>query len=209
MGFLFVLMLILIIYFWCKDRQGSSATESKTNQGSRSTQPMDRLTKDGKLPFGWIYQNKSFTDPLKESQSILIQQISDTWYDSPRRHLSALETYIMFMQNTEDDCRNKGECFLYWYNEYFAVGGYQEYIDRCKEYQENIVQLDSDYMRKKTIQKEIIQIIKANPHILQTEVYKKFAPEEKGIVSNELYQFAASGKIVREKSGRTYSLTIK
>ena len=183
--------------------------KKETKRSTQSAQPMDRLTKDGRLPFGWLYQNKSFTEPLGESQRILSQQVSNTWYDSPRRHLSALETYIRFMQDTEDDCRSLGECFLFWYNEYFAVGGYQDYIDRCKEYQENIVQLESDYMRKKMIQKEIIQIIKANPHILQTEVYKKFAPEEKGIVSNELYQFAASGKIVREKSGRTYSLTIK
>lgn len=50
MGFLFVLMLILIIYCWCKDRQGSSATESKTNQGSRSTQPMDRCTPPQRKP---------------------------------------------------------------------------------------------------------------------------------------------------------------
>ena len=189
-------------------KKNTPGTSSKTS-ATAPKQQVDRLTDDGRLPGQWYLQNKDFTRQAEANRSFLLQEVSNTWHGEPRRHLGALKSYVCFMRETEELCRSRGECFFHWFNEYFAVGGYAEDVERYEYYRDNIDQLDKDYKRKKQIQKQILEIIKETPNILQTDVYKKFAPEEKGFVSSELYRLADNGTIERIKSGRTYSLQIK
>ena len=170
---------------------------------------MDRLTKDGELPSGWFYNNRAEIERINAIHQTLFLDVQNTWHERPRTHLAALKSYVLFMDETKNACIKKGECFLFWYHEYFDIGGHANYIERYEYYRDNIDSIEKKHMRKEQIQKEILEIITTNPNILQTDVYKKFAPDEKGIVSSELYGYAAEGKIERTKSGRTYSLRIK
>lgn len=172
-------------------------------------QRMDRLTEDGELPGGWVYQNREYLKPLEETNNVLLQQVLDKRHDAPQRLLSALKLYADFLRVTQKQCELKGECFRFWYNEIMTSNGNPAFVEQYEYYRDNIDALEKEYARKKQIQKEILEIVRANPSILQTTVYKSFDADERGIVSNEIYQFAAHGIITRTKSGRTYSLTLE
>ncbi len=51
-------------------------------------------------------------------------------------------------------------------------------------------------------------VIRANPGILQTELYKKLPEIHRAHMSYVLYFAAKQGKIVRKKKGRTYELCL-
>jgi len=72
-----------------------------------------------------------------------------------------------------------------------------------KEYQEFVVERDPFF---KEYLSDLLPIIKANPGILQTELYPKTSVE-KSNVSYCLYFADAAGIIKRVKKGRTYQLT--
>jgi len=86
-------------------------------------------------------------------------------------------------------------------------------LERHKErlvYMEN--NLDELLQKERNLQQlreELKQIIIAEPGVKQEHLYKRFAPELKNDISNELYIMAHKGIVTREKSGRSYALYIK
>jgi hypothetical protein len=71
----------------------------------------------------------------------------------------------------------------------------------------------SDFVKNDPIFIEILSaifpVLKENPGILQTEIYKLFPKIEKNDLSYTLYFASDHGKIIRKKTGRTYSLYLK
>ncbi|MDU5492406.1 MAG: hypothetical protein E6094_05520 [Clostridium perfringens] len=59
---------------------------------------------------------------------------------------------------------------------------------------------------KKTIDKELIDIISKNQGILQKDVYKNFEPHFKDSIQSALYSLDKNQKIIREKFKNTYKL---
>lgn len=54
-----------------------------------------------------------------------------------------------------------------------------------------------------------MDIIKSNPGILQKDIYKQFDVTVKPDIQEILYFLGKNGKILREKVGNSYSLTIQ
>ena len=54
----------------------------------------------------------------------------------------------------------------------------------------------------------IVDAIRQNPGILQTDLYKLLIDIPAGLLSSDLYSLASLGKIVRGKHGRSYTLSV-
>ena len=77
-------------------------------------EPLDRLTSDGELPFGWYTANKAFTSKLQtEYKSFL-----DAWLASRKKsdleEYAALKSFVIYMNDVKKLCEKKGECYNYW-----------------------------------------------------------------------------------------------
>lgn len=180
---------------------------SKTNPFN---EPLDKLI-DGELPSGWYYQNKDFTEHLREQH----QYFFDLWINSkeksPKEYYSGLKSFILFLQDAQNLCISKGECYIKWFSDIIAD---EKYInDRLKELNDlktNFSAIEKDYkIREKylpTLQQDLFTVIQTSPGILQQDIYKQFPSEIKEDIQHTLYQLDKAGKIKREKEGRTYKL---
>ena len=61
----------------------------------------------------------------------------------------------------------------------------------------------------KKLRADLKKIIRAEPGVIQATLYKRFSPDMKPHISNELYLMEANGIIDRQKSGRSYALYMK
>lgn len=110
-------------------------------------------------------------------------------------------------------CEKKGRDYLIWFDEYLAK---ENYLGRREEQlasmKKNYNRICKSYNTRNGISPDIeiqlMDIIRKKPGILQTQIYDEFDIELKSYISNKLSILSKSGKIVREKKGNTYSLTI-
>lgn len=84
-------------------------------------------------------------------------------------------------------------------------GKLEKELQEAKRAYSEFAEIDPTYIRLCDI---ILPIIKENPGVLQTELYKMLPQIEREALSYALYFAAEHGKIKRTKKGRTYSLTI-
>ena len=169
---------------------------------------LDRLSKDGGLPFGWYTQNKAFTEKIEKEHHILVNAYVESKKKSPKEYHAALKSLTKHTADVRKLCASKGECFVYWSSALFGDEDYKALKDELKHVEKHMDELNAKYKTEQQIHEELPKIIKKNPGILQTDVYKMFPVESKGIVSSALYTMECTGEIIRKKSGRTYSLTI-
>lgn len=57
------------------------------------------------------------------------------------------------------------------------------------------------------LEERLLNVIKVNSPVLQTDLYKTFDPILKGDIQNLLYAWSKNGKISRIKTGRTYKIS--
>ena len=86
-----------------------------------------------------------------------------------------------------------------------AGGKLEKELEEAKRAYSEFAEIDPAYVRLCGI---ILPIIKENPGVLQTELYKMFPQIGKQALSYTLYFAAEHGKIERIKKGRTYALSI-
>ena len=197
--------------FQKKKSSESMPTEKvKTNGDGES---LDRLTSAGDLPWGWVNENKSFIDRIQGEYNYFFAK----WYDSkskgPKEQYAALKSFVVYMNDIKRICASKGECFAFWQDRTLFDDAYiKELTEKMEFIKDHYDDLVDEYQREQYIKycilPEIPKIIRKNPGILQTDIYKMYPVDCKNHISSELYTMARSGKIVREKSGRTYSLKI-
>lgn len=175
---------------------------------------LDRLTEDGDIPHGWAAANSEFINKIQAEYSYF----SGVWYEAkdkaPKEKYAALKSYVTYIKNLKSICASKGECFvLYCSDVWVNDKDLEEYERELQFIQDNYNELEKKYNREQyiinNVLPELTTIIRSNPGILQTEVYKMFPADCKGYISYELYKLSGAGKIIREKSGRTYSLRAK
>ena len=87
---------------------------------------MDMLTKDGELPFGWVTQNKNFTERINTEFSYFLQLWLDARNKSPKELYSALKSFVLYLEDAERLCKSKGECFEFWFYEILTAPNYIE-----------------------------------------------------------------------------------
>lgn len=168
---------------------------------------LDRLDEDGDLPFGWLTQNKEFTDKINREYSYFLHLWIDASKKSPRELYAALKSFVLFLEDAEKLCVSKGECFEFWWYETIAS---KEYIaQRKKELQEltdNLNERQAIYEALKNIDVKIITLLKENDGILQSDFIKLFDEPFQGAVRNTLYRMSKSGELERTKQGNSYLL---
>lgn len=172
---------------------------------------LDSLTAEGDIPFGWVSANRDFTRKIESEYIYFFAK----WYESkdrgPKEQYAALKSFVLYMNDVKKLCASKGECFAFWQDRTLFNDDYiNELTEKMQYINENFADLEDEYQREQYIKHcilpELPGIIKANPGILQTEIFKMYPVDCKNLISFELYAMSRNGKIIREKSGRTYSL---
>lgn len=196
-----------------KKREANSCNQSYANI-IREYSSSERLTPEGELPFGWYVRNKEFTYRIDNEFSYFLDLWLDARKKSPRELYSALKSFVMYLDDLENLCKQKGECFELWFYQTLAS---PDYIEKRKEELHeltvNLDKLQQNYYKKTTLlsvlDNEIIQKLQENDGILQADFIKLFDECVHNEVSSKLYFMAKSGELERIKSGRSYILHYK
>ena len=182
----------------------------------------DELTKDGDLPTGWLYRNKSFVDQAEADYSHFLNWWLDSRNKSPREQYPTLKSFVLFLEGMERECKRKGVCFEFWFHELIASTDYIE--KRKSELHDLTVNLESlqkeyetkameDELRKKRViemRDDVIALLKENAGILQSDFWKLFDDKIEREAATEIYySLLNDGKIERVKSGRSYKISYK
>ena len=182
----------------------------KPNNTNSFGEPLDRLTPEGELPWGWIHANKRFTDPIESEYRRLSDAVYEAKKQGAKAHYAALRSLVMYMEDVQKLCESKGECFAEWATIMVAnpVALAHE-KEKLEYYNQNIGELLKKEQQMKTLQVDVLKIISENPGILQADIFKLFPSDMKPFVKNEIHQLWENKKIERVKEGRTYSLKCK
>ena len=172
---------------------------------------LEHLTPDGDFPWGWHTHNKDFTEKISNEFSRFLNLWLDAKQKSPRELHSALNSFILYLEDVQKLCKQKGECFEFWFNRILTAPGYLEARkEELRELTDNLDELQQNYYKKTTLlsvlDNEIIQKLQENDGILQADFIKLFDECVHNEVSSKLYFMAKSGELKRTKSGRSYIL---
>ena len=172
------------------------------------------LNKDGELPFGWHYTNKDFTDKIQNEYYYFLRCCSSTKGKHPKEELSAIQSFLIYIDDIRKLCKAKGETYSFWCEE-VLIGNIDWAYDRLTYLEDNMKTLLQEYEKKK-MQEEyeallsnetILNDIANNEGVLQKDFCKAYPYPS--IISNRLYWLAKEGKIERIKSGNSYILKVK
>lgn len=177
---------------------------------------LSHLDEDDELPFGWFYQNKEFVNKIENEYRYFLNLWLTSRGKDVRAERDALKSFIRYMKDVQNLCDSKGECFSSWCS---GLIGKEQLEKRQKDLQyieEHFDELLEKEACKRDIEQnllphlraDLIEIIKRDQGILQTDVYKLFDEAAKEYISSELYCMEKDKLIIREKAGRTYSITI-
>lgn len=168
---------------------------------------LEHLNSEGELPWGWLSHNKEFTSKISDEFSYFLNMWLDARTKSPRELYSALKSFVLYLEDAEKVCIPMGECFEFWFYELIAS---KDYIEKRKselnELTANLDELQQIYEKKQDLFPAVVNLLKANDGILQSEFKQLFDEPFQNDVSNILYQLHKEGKLERIKEGRTYIL---
>lgn len=176
---------------------------------------LDHLDDDGELPWGWTAHKKEFIDGVDRPFYRLMNKRAESRTKSPKEQIKALEDLLQYINKTSAECKAKGECYEFYFQNYTLANGLQERFEKeLKKIKTNYDKLAEDYNLKAnfekdvlpTLRKDLLQIIKDNPDIMQKDLYKRFQKEARSYISDILYHLDKDRIITREKSGNSYKL---
>lgn len=185
----------------------------KTGKQSHIAEPQtdyDHLTEEGELPWGWLYHNKEFVDRIQTEHTHFLNNWIDARNKSPKELYPALKSFVLYLEDLEKLCKTKGECFEFWF---YSLIASSEYIEarkaELKQLTDNLDELQQIYEKKQQLFPAVVELLKANDGILQSEFKQLFDEPYQDEVSNILYKLNKEGKLERIKQGRTYILHLR
>ena len=171
---------------------------------------LEHLTSEGELPWGWHSHNKEFTNKVDKEYSHFLDMWLDSRNKSPKKQFESLKSFVLYLEKLEKLCVSKGECYEFYFYELIAS---KDYIQKRKEELEYLTEhfdyLQDIYNKKQNLKPIIIELLKKNDGILQSEFKKMFEEPLHSEVSNILYEMHQNGEIEKVKSGRSYILHYK
>lgn len=184
---------------------------------------LDHLDEDGELPWGWHTHNKAFVDKINEEYSHFNHELFTAKQEGdPQAVRNAMKSLLQYMDDVQQLCDRKGECFAFWCSEYLIGEGKARYSGQLADLEANMDAYIKEYNARKeherlwqefaeAVTKEmLLEQIELHEEILQTDLYKLYDhPCAKEVLKEKLYFMDAEGLIERTKSGRTYLLKIK
>lgn len=93
---------------------------------------VDRLDKDGNLPFGWVTHNQKYVDMIEKDMQPFRQAIASAKTDAEK--YGALKSFILFLQDGKEHYKEHGECVAKYFEEYICKS--EEVKQRMKAYKE-------------------------------------------------------------------------
>ena len=219
-GFLAVLLIVVFLFAISKSKKKKKASKQKSVVPKpRKIEPqktLDCLDEDGNLPFGWMTYHQDIVTAIQAEDAKSIESIQHGV--EPKKEYEILKKYFAQVEERKRKYYAMGACVGKYYEEYVCSSAGMDWLTR--EYADLKINLDKrqkEYERMHYIREQLLPelreklyvIIKENPGILQTDAYKHFAADMKGYVQTELHNMEYEGLIIREKSGRSYSLRMK
>lgn len=93
---------------------------------------MDRLDKDGKLPFGWVVHNQKYVDMIEKELKRYRKDISTASEDIVK--WAALTLYLQYLKKGQERYNKMGECVGKYFEEYVCCSyETQQYIKAYEE----------------------------------------------------------------------------
>lgn len=189
----------------------------KDNNHNSFGESLEHLDEDGELPFGWYSHNEEY---IKKVENKLANYATSLRNQNTENRIKTLKEMIAYYYSVKNEFYSKGECFKkcfsdMWEHCHNSKNNDFEYITRYEEELEiEVNNYDKSIKKEKvqethlpTLERDILNIIKTNDGILQTDLYKLFPAELKEDIKNKLYFMCNfTKKIKREKSGRTYKI---
>lgn len=185
----------------------------KDNNHNTFGNSLDYLDSDGALPFGWITQKQEFIKPLE----IEFERFRLNWVNSfntnYHNEYSALKSFLIYINDCQKLCDSKGECYSFWCSEYL-VG--QKFKEKLKNDLKNLEEHKDEILYVEKIKAEflpnlsntILEIVKKEPGILQSDLWKKFDIVIKSNVIETISQMESQNLIAKKKSGKSYALYV-
>lgn len=168
---------------------------------------LEHLTAEGELPWSWASHNKEFTEKIGGEYSYFLNLWLDARTKSPRELYSALKSFVLFLKDAESLCKSKGECFEFWYYQILSSPDYLgKRENELNELTANLDELQQIYEKKQDLFPAVVNLLKANDGILQSEFKQLFDEPFQNDVTSILYNLHKEGKLERIKEGRTYIL---
>ena len=189
----------------------NAVTESKPTPtpapAPAKVRDLEHLDENGELPVGWLYANKSLTEPAKIICTYLLERYIEEKNKGVLAKYAAKKAYVLYLVDLKKSCESKGECFAKWFDDLVCdKASLDSYIAEVKDMEANIEELLKKEKLIAQLKSDLLEFIKAEPGVVQADLYKRFDPELKSEVSTQLYFLSRSGVISREKSGRSYKL---
>ena len=75
---------------------------------------LDHLDEDGELPWGWVTANADFTDRIGKEFSYFWKAWIDARNGEPSKEMNTLKSLLQYMDDVQQMCDQKGECFGFW-----------------------------------------------------------------------------------------------
>lgn len=192
-----------------------SATSSATTDAPKEpkadpvpVRDLEHLDENGELPLGWHSANRQLTQPVELVFAYLRDKYTEEKHKGVLAKYASLRAFVLYMDDMYESCASKGECFVKWSYDLASPAYVDSYKSDLAFMEQNMEHLLNKEKIIKQLKTDLLEIIKAEPGVVQTELYKRFDAELKDDVSNELYWLARKGLIEREKSGRSYKLFI-
>lgn len=123
-------------------------TKSSAKETNSFGEDMNRLTKDGELPWGWLTKHKDFTDTAQAEVMYFYKQYGDNCYGEPKKKYAALKSLLLYIEDAKRLYAQKGECFLYWF---VSIWAKEDEVDKLyaelRYIEEHISELEEKYKK--------------------------------------------------------------
>lgn len=110
---LIIILVVLYLLFGKKKAKNSSTRKKPSNKNSFGERT-DRLTRNGELPYGWYSENRAFTGKIEAEHSFFSESYYKSKHEGIMQEYAALKSLILHMEDVQELCTRKGECFAFW-----------------------------------------------------------------------------------------------
>ncbi|MBE6145069.1 MAG: hypothetical protein E7171_00445 [Firmicutes bacterium] len=192
----------------------------KDENHNASEKKLDKLNEE-ESSLEWLDDYQNFFKPRDEKLYDLSIQASKT--DNIENEIKLLKKFVSYFEAYQNECKIKGKSYeKYFYDmhiqgsskkgkpDYYWLNERKERLNYLEGNRDKLIE-EKRFKEEalKDLPQKLKNIIRNNPGILQSEIYKEFDKILKDEISSQLYFWAKDGKIKREKSGNTYKIYYK
>lgn len=97
-----------------KKKAKKTNTKKHTSKTNSFGERMDRLTREGELPYGWYAENRTFIERIEAEHRYFFDAYDKSRRKGIKAEYAALKSLILHMEDVQKLCKRKGECFAFW-----------------------------------------------------------------------------------------------